>query len=112
MTGADSTERVIFQVKSGNVKRNDIATLRGDMLRENAELAIFITLKEPTNPMREEAVSAGFYHHALLNRDYPRIQIVTIQELIEEGRRIDLPLSVAVLKSAKATIRNGQKNLL
>jgi site-specific DNA-methyltransferase (adenine-specific) len=68
VTGSDSTDRVIFQVKSGKVQRNDIATLNSDRQRENGALAILITLEEPTKPMRDEALSAGFYHHQLLNQ--------------------------------------------
>ena len=109
VTGHDTTERVIFQVKSGGVKRNDIATLRGDMAREGAALGIFITLEDSTKPMRDEAMSAGVYHHDLLNRDYPCIQIVTVQEMIEENRRIDLPLSLDVLKSATVAITEDQR---
>jgi hypothetical protein len=100
VTGSDTTDRVIFQVKSGKVQRNDIATLNSDRQRENAALAVLITLEESTKPMRDEAMAAGMYRHELLNRDTPRIQIVTIQEMIEDGRRIDLPLSLDVLKAA------------
>ena len=53
---------------------------------------------------------AGVYHHQLLNRDYPRIQIVTVQEMLE-GQRIDLPLSLDVLKSAVAVDTNEQQAL-
>lgn len=108
VTGSDTTERVIFQAKSGKVQRNDIATLNSDRQRENATLAIFITLEEPTKPMKEEALAAGVYHYQLLNRNYPQIQIVTIKEMIEEGRRIDLPLSLDVLKSASAVVTEEQ----
>lgn len=100
VTGSGTTDRMIFQVKSGGVKRSDIATLNSDRQRENAALAVFLSLEEPTKPMRDEALAAGIYRHELLNRDYPRIQIVTVREMIEDGRRIDLPLSVEVLKSA------------
>lgn len=111
VTGHEATERVIFQVKSGGVKRNDIATLRGDMAREAAALGVFITLEDSTKPMRDEALAAGVYHHALLNRDYPRIQIVTVREMIEENRRIDLPLSLDVLKSAAPAKTDDQQAL-
>ncbi len=110
-TGSDTTERVIFQVKSGAVKRNDIATLHGDMMREGAVMAGFLTLEEPTKPMRDEALAAGVYHHALLDRDYPRIQIITVREMIEDGKRIDLPLSLAVLKTA-ATVKTEEQHTL
>ena len=110
-TGSDTTERVIFQVKSGAVKRNDIATLHGDMMREGAVMAVFLTLEEPTKPMRDEALAAGVYHHALLDRDYPRIQIITVREMIEDGKRIDLPLSLDVLKTA-ATVKTEEQHPL
>ena len=54
-------KRIVVQVKSGNVQRNQIATLKSDMEREKADLALFITLKEPTRPMKDEAIGAGFY---------------------------------------------------
>ena len=111
VTGSGATERVIFQVKSGAVKRNDIATLHGDMTREGAVMAVFLTLEEPTKPMRDEALAAGVYHHALLDRDYPRIQIVTVREMIEDGKRIDLPLSLDVLKTA-ATVKTEEQHPL
>ncbi len=47
----------------------------------------------------------------MLNRDVPRIQIVTVQEIIEDGRRIDLPLSVEVLKSATVVSTEEQQAL-
>ena len=101
VTGTDSRDRVIFQVKSGGVKSPDIRDLHGVMHREGAVMGIFITLEEPTKPMQKEAMSAGTYHHELLNRDYPKIQIVTIQEMVEENKRADLPLGVEVLKAAQ-----------
>jgi len=77
---------IIVQVKSGGVKRGDIATLKGDMEREKAQIGVFITLEEPTRPMIEEAVSAGFYEpEHFPGNQYPRIQILTIRELLEGG---------------------------
>ena len=84
-------KRIVAQVKSGNVTRNQIATLKGDMEREKAEIALFITLKNPTDPMQSEAASAGFYtpeHYP--DSHYPRVQILTIEELLE-GKRAEYP---------------------
>ena len=74
-------KRIIVQVKSGNVRRDMIATLKGDMSRENAEIGVFITLNRPTRPMIQEAASAGIYtpeHYP--DHHYPRVQILTIEE--------------------------------
>ena len=76
-------KRIIVQVKSGNVQRNQIATLKSDMEREKAELALFVTLKPPTNPMRQEAAAAGFYTpDAFPDHRFPRVQILTIEALL------------------------------
>ena len=84
-------KRIIVQVKSGGVKRGDIATLKGDMEREKAELALFVTLKPPTNPMRQEAAAAGFYTpDAFPEHRFPRVQILTIEALLS-GAQADYP---------------------
>lgn len=92
---------MIFQVKSGAVQRGDIAKLRGDMEREKAAMATLITLEEPTQAMIKEARSAGHYRHEVMGRDYDRIQIVTVREIVEAKRRLELPLSREVLRSAE-----------
>ena len=48
-------KRIVVQVKSGHVTRNQVATLKGDMEREKAEIGLFITLQKPTGPMEAEA---------------------------------------------------------
>ena len=80
---SNKAKRIIVQVKSGHVNRGQIATLKGDMERENAALGIFITLEEPTNPMTQEAIAAGFYEpESLPGNQYPRLQILTIEQLL------------------------------
>ena len=76
-------KRIVVQVKSGHVNRGMIATLKGDMEREKAEIGLFITLAEPTRPMLNEAAAAGFYepeHYP--GQQYPRLQILTIAQLL------------------------------
>ena len=84
-------KRIVVQVKSGQVNRGQIAMLKGDMQREKAEIGLFITLREPTRPMVTEAAAAGFYtpeHYP--DRRYPRVQILTIEELLS-GKRAEYP---------------------
>ena len=96
-----STERMIIQVKSGGANRATIATLHSDMVREKAEMATLISMDEPTKPMREEAAKVGKYYHELMGRSYDRIQIVTVRELIEQEKRLDLPMSFVTTKTAR-----------
>jgi site-specific DNA-methyltransferase (adenine-specific) len=110
LTAKNDNAKIIFQVKSGGVKRGDIATLRGDMGRENAAIAVLITLEEPSGPMVKEAKAAGQYRHEVMGRNYDRIGIVTAQELID-GKRLDLPMSVEVVAAAKRAVQDKQIEL-
>lgn len=101
LTGKDDNAKIVFQVKSGNVGRGDIAKLNSDRQREAAELAVFLTLKEPTKGMTDEANGMGLYTHPLMGKHYPRVLIVTIADMIEHGARLDIPLPVEVLKTAR-----------
>ena len=85
-----TSRKVVVQVKGGGTQVRDIRDLKGVVEREKAALGLFISLQEPTRPMREEEASGGFYHSGLWQRDYPRIQISTISQLLE-GQHFDLP---------------------
>jgi site-specific DNA-methyltransferase (adenine-specific) len=111
-TGSTENAKIVFQVKSGNVGRGDIAKLSGDMAREGAAMATFITLKDSTAPMRAEAKSAGVYQHPLMQRSYDKIQIVTVQEIVEQEKRLDIPMSLEVLKAAQVKAKGEQLDLI
>ena len=85
-------KRIVVQVKSGRVERSDIATLKGDVEREGAAIGLFVTLAEPTEPMRQEATAAGFYEpEHFPGQLYPRIQILTIEALLSGEARAEYP---------------------
>ena len=54
-TNNTDNARIMLQDKSGDVNRGDIAKMRGDMQREDAAMAVLITLELPTAPMIHEA---------------------------------------------------------
>lgn len=100
-SGPGKTERMVIQVKSGGASRGTIATLNHDRKREKAELALLITMDEPTRAMKTEAKAIGTYEHPLMGRSYDRVRIVTVREIIEEGVRNDLPLTFDAVKPGK-----------
>ncbi len=112
--GKDDYEygKAIVQVKGGGVQRNQIATLKGDMERDKAEAAIFITLEKPTKPMISEIIDAGVFTTLLTNKiEFPKVQILTIEELLR-GVRPKLPLGMVKSyhkKAKKVEIENGSE---
>jgi len=82
-------KKIIVQVKSGHVTVSQIRDLKGVLKRERAVIGAFLTLDQPTKPMITEACSAGFYEPANFpGRKFPRIQILTIEELLQ-GKKIE-----------------------
>lgn len=105
-------KRVLVQVKSGHVKSGDVRDLRGVLDREKAEIGVFITLEEPSKDMKQEAVTSGFYRSEHWQRDYPRIQILTIEELLA-GAEIKMPTERGTFKEApRAQDKPDQPTLL
>jgi site-specific DNA-methyltransferase (adenine-specific) len=105
--GKKDNAKLIFQVKSGGVSRGDIAKLRGDMEKDNAALAVLITLEEPTKPMIAESKFAGAYNHPEMGKSYDRISIVTVQDILA-GKRLEIPMSLEVIKAAQKAINEEQ----
>jgi len=102
-------KKLIVQVKSGKVKSGDIRDLVGAIDRERAAMGVFITLQEPTKEMLKEAFSAGMYHSPNWNRDYPRLQILTIAALLN-GAAVNMPPTAKTYKKAqKETIQDGEQ---
>lgn len=77
-------------MKSGNVNVAQIRDLRGVIEREKAEIGALITLEDATKPMRTEAAAAGLYKSLYGQDKYPRLQILTIAELLD-GKGIAYP---------------------
>lgn len=95
------TKKIIIQVKSGHVNPGQIRDLKGTVEREKAQIGVFITLAPPTAGMKKEAIATGFYKLPGWGNDYPKLQILTIKELLE-GKRIDYPPKASVtFKKAK-----------
>ncbi len=83
--------KIVVQVKSGHVSVSHLRDLKGVLEREKATIGALITLKEPTGPMRREAAAAGFYEPELFpEHQYPRMQILTIEELLD-GKELQYP---------------------
>lgn len=105
-------KRAVVQVKSGKVSSSHIRDLVGTVDREKAPVGVYITLEEPTSKMMQEAAAAGVYHSPGWNRDYPRIQIVTVQGLLDGTQSVKMPPSNVTFKQAGKMLKeDGEPQL-
>jgi site-specific DNA-methyltransferase (adenine-specific) len=104
------SEKAIVSVKGGeNVSVAMIRDLAHVVDRENAKIGVFITLAEPTKPMRTEAIKAGFFESRF--GKYQKIQILTIEELFA-GKKPDIPLvDPSVFRKAAVELNEKQNEL-
>lgn len=95
---------MVLSVKGGGIRPTDIRDLRGVLEREDtADMAGFISLREPSHAMLKEAAEAGTFEYQGV--EYPRIQLLTVREVLEEKREFHTPSRVAT------KITTGQHNL-
>lgn len=98
------TQHLIISVKSGKTGPDHVRDLAGTINREQAAIGVLLSLNEPTKEMRAEAAAAGFY--AAWGRQFSRLQLLTITDLLE-GKRVEYPPgaagNISLKRAAKAT---------
>ena len=106
-------KRAIISVKGGeHVSVPMVRDLKGVLDREGEPVAILLTLAPPTRDMVTEAAAAGFYESDFWKKKFPRVQIITIEEMLG-GKRPDIPWGKAPFAKAPTEKEKAQQeNLL
>jgi hypothetical protein len=102
-------------VKAGHTSVAHVRDLKGVLEREKAAIGALISMQEPTSPMKTEAATAGFYESATWGRKYPKVQLLTVAELLA-GRKVEMPpirqVGATFKKAPKATEKHGEQTKL
>jgi len=105
------TKQVVLSVKAGHTDVSHVRDLRGVVEREEADIGVLIAMQEPTSHMRTETAGAGFYHSPGWDKNYPKLQILTVAELLA-GKGIDMPpqrqVNVTFKKAPRARDDGGK----
>ena len=107
--------KILIQVKGGHVERGDVTKLLGDVNNQKFAAGVLITLEKTTKPMRIEAADAGRYTANLLDetKSYPKIQILTVEGLMNKTERLDAPpLTRTFAKAEREGILEKQQDLV
>ncbi len=105
-------KKIIVSVKGGEnigltMLKDLIATVQG----EKADMGLFVTLTPPTKPMISEAAKVGYYDSPL-GVSYPKVQILTIEDLMTGKQRPEYPLSTGgglTFKHAKVEVKESKQ---
>ncbi len=105
--GKPETKTVLFSVKSNKTLSPAVVReLNGTLEREKAVAGVLITLY-PMENLQKEAKKYGIYKNKLFNQDYPKIIVISVEEILK-GERITLPSKQIVKKAkAKAGLQKG-----
>lgn len=91
----------IVSVKGGaSLNPAMVQSLAGAVSQHGAEMGVFVCLGKPTKGMIEAANHSGSYTYDFTGNVYPRVQIITIAELLA-GKKPNMPLSVNPYRKAK-----------
>lgn len=100
-------------MKAGKTGSAHVRDLVGTIDRTGAQIGVLISMQEPTSHMRAEAASAGHYESPL-GSHHPRIQLLTVEELLE-GRTVDYPrasVDLTFKRAPKAKRKEGEQGQL
>lgn len=110
------TEKVIVSVKGGqSLNPAMVKDLIVTVDQEGAKMGVFLTLEPPTKGMVTQAAAAGFYKpegDQQWRKPFPKIQIVTVEDLFKLGNPLHLPFQdTSAFKKAKREATEKQSEL-
>ncbi|MEV1249511.1 DNA methyltransferase [Nonomuraea sp. NPDC049750] len=82
----DSSDRILVSAKGEMAAPWQVRDLVKAVISQKAAMGVFITLRKPTKTMIETAQRAGIYTWPLGGKKYPKVQIITVEELLKDKR--------------------------
>ena len=104
--------RVLISVKGGRqLNPAMVRDLGGTVATQKAEMGVLITNASSTRGMIDEANHAGTYQHPHYSEAFPRIQLITVDELLS-GKRPRMPATMLpYIQALRAKTPADQRSL-
>jgi site-specific DNA-methyltransferase (adenine-specific) len=90
LDGKGASGRVLVSVKGGATNPGHVRDLIGTVGSQSAAMGVFICMDSPTKGMTEAANHSGFYVHPANGQSFPKVQIISVSEILA-GKRPALP---------------------
>jgi hypothetical protein len=112
LDGSKAIGRVLVSVKGGgSLNPGMVRDLIGTVQSQRAEMGLFISLEKPTKGMVDAARQAGTFVWPFNGRTYPKVQILTVAELLD-GKNPELPPAYLPYVKARRMAAGEQQSLL
>jgi len=109
---AKTNGRVLVSVKGGKAVNPSMARdLQGTLEQHKAEMGILITQATPTPGILDVVNHSGSYTHPSNGQKYPRVQVITIAELLAGKRPSTPPLLLPYIQAQKGKGPNTDSTL-
>jgi DNA modification methylase len=90
LDGRGNSGQVLVSVKGGATNPGHVRDLLGTVESQRAAMGVFVGMNAPTKGMMEAANMSGTYTHPSNGQRYPKVQILTVDELLS-GKRPNMP---------------------
>ncbi len=101
--------RALISVKGGkSLNPSMTRDLMGTVERDKASMGILITMEKPTPGMVDDANKSGSYTYELTGQAYPKLQLITVAEILA-GKRPAMPNHVPAYTQARRVIRDDNQ---
>ncbi|MEU8047791.1 DNA methyltransferase [Micromonospora echinofusca] len=109
--GKGNSDRILVSVKGGATNPSHVRDLVGTVQSERAGMGVFVTMNKPTKAMTEAANHSGLYVHPANSQKFPKVQLITVEELLE-GKRPTLPNTLLPYFQAQKRVDKGDQATL
>ncbi|MGQ0704179.1 MAG: DNA methyltransferase [Gemmatimonadales bacterium] len=106
--GSEKDRHIVISVKAGKLQAGHVRDLAGVMTPEKADIGALISLEAPTKQMRSWAAGQGFFLSPWDQQKYPRLQLLTVGELLA-GKGIAYPRVTGAERTYKQAPRALKK---
>jgi adenine specific DNA methylase Mod len=98
-------EFVVVEVKSGHINVKNLREFEQVVTKEKAGIGVFVCFEDQvTAPMQKLVKESGFYNEKLFGNRYPKIQIITVEDLLHHHKEPLMP------KFEKTTFKSAARS--
>ena len=102
-----TTGKVLVSVKGGtHIGPQFVRDLLGTVETQKAQMGILITMAAPTKGIIDAADHGGTYTWPVNGQEFPRVQVITVEELLAD-KRPDIPTPISPYMIATKVVRES-----